>query len=233
MAIFLVVHTRYADVQFSIVKQYQFLQYSIISTTTESNKLISKNFIKIIENLLKSSSLSFKDLDFIVSHTGPAPFTTLRSCLASINGLAFATQKPLIGINGLEALINQYQNKSNIIAMLNAFANDVYYGIKKDNSKIIEIGYDNITQFLERITATCSPETLFIGNSAIIYKKIIEEQMNNVHKNVIFEEDIPEIADINSIIELALISWNAKENIEKQLMPVYIKPYIIQKSGNV
>ena len=150
MAIFLVVHTRYADVQFSIVKQYQMLEYSIISSKTENNKLISKNFIKIIENLLKESSLNFKDLDFIVAHTGPAPFTTLRSCLASINGLAFATHKPLIGVNGIEALINQYSHKENIIALLNAFANDVYYGIKKENSTFIEIGYDNVTQFLEK-----------------------------------------------------------------------------------
>lgn len=227
MAIFLVVHTRYADVQFSIVKQHQFLQYSVISTTVESNKLISKNFIKIIENLLKTSSLSFKDLDFIASHTGPAPFTTLRACLASINGLAFATQKPLIGINGLEALINQYSKNTDVVALLNAFANDVYYGIKKDSSKTIEIGHDNITQFLERGAATCNSKTLFIGNGAIIYKKLIEEKVNNLR----LEENIPEIADINSIIELALINWNAKENIEKQLMPVYIKPYIVQTAG--
>ncbi len=49
--------------------------------------------------------LRFLDLAFIAAHQGPAPFTTLRVCLTTVNGFAFATGMPLIGINGLQELV--------------------------------------------------------------------------------------------------------------------------------
>ena len=57
--------------------------------------------------MLKQHALTFSGLAFIAAHQGPAPFTTLRVCLTTVNGFAFATQVPLIGVNGLKELVDE------------------------------------------------------------------------------------------------------------------------------
>jgi tRNA threonylcarbamoyladenosine biosynthesis protein TsaB len=54
--------------------------------------------------LLDAGGVALDDIDVFAVATGPGSFTGLRIGIASMQGLAFARRKPLIGISGLDAL---------------------------------------------------------------------------------------------------------------------------------
>jgi tRNA threonylcarbamoyladenosine biosynthesis protein TsaB len=54
--------------------------------------------------LIESERLALDAIDVFAVATGPGSFTGLRVGIATLQGLAFAMQKPLIGVSGLDAL---------------------------------------------------------------------------------------------------------------------------------
>jgi tRNA threonylcarbamoyl adenosine modification protein YeaZ len=53
---------------------------------------------------LTACGLTLRDVTLLVVGLGPGPFTGLRVGLATIEGLAFATGLPVVGVSGLDAL---------------------------------------------------------------------------------------------------------------------------------
>jgi len=53
---------------------------------------------------LEAANLRLRDLTLLAVGLGPGPFTGLRVGLATIEGLAFATGLPVVGVSGLGAL---------------------------------------------------------------------------------------------------------------------------------
>jgi tRNA threonylcarbamoyladenosine biosynthesis protein TsaB len=54
--------------------------------------------------VLEANHLTLSDVDLLSVAAGPGSFTGLRIGIASMQGLAFATGKPLVGVSALEAL---------------------------------------------------------------------------------------------------------------------------------
>ena len=54
--------------------------------------------------VLDASGLTLRDVTLLAVGLGPGPFTGLRVGLATIEGLAFATGLPVVGVSGLDAL---------------------------------------------------------------------------------------------------------------------------------
>src|SRR5688572_32262035 len=54
--------------------------------------------------LLAASGLTIRDIDAFAVATGPGSFTGLRIGIATMQGLAFATGKPLAGVSAFDAL---------------------------------------------------------------------------------------------------------------------------------
>ena len=54
--------------------------------------------------LLEHERLALAEIDAFAVATGPGSFTGLRIGIATMQGLAFATGKPLIGVSGFDAL---------------------------------------------------------------------------------------------------------------------------------
>lgn len=65
----------------------------------------SKFLLPEIEKALKNKGLKIKDLSKIVVGVGPGSYTGIRVGVATAKALAFAQQKPLIGICSLETFI--------------------------------------------------------------------------------------------------------------------------------
>src|SRR5581483_212122 len=100
MATFLTIHTGYQNVELGL-----FQEKRCIARAREQNKRISKYFLSFLQELLSAHNVLIEDLTFIAANQGPAPFTTLRVMLASINGLSFATNIPLVGVDCLYAFV--------------------------------------------------------------------------------------------------------------------------------
>jgi tRNA threonylcarbamoyl adenosine modification protein YeaZ len=74
--------------------------------------------------LLAHAGLSLADIDLFAVATGPGSFTGLRIGIATMQGLAFATGKPLVGVSGFDAL-------AHVIFRLPAFARSALRHVRR------------------------------------------------------------------------------------------------------
>lgn len=74
-------------------------QYSQCSALTHSRTLLP-----MAEDMLKNAELSLKDVDLIAVAHGPGSFTGIRIGVSTVKGLAWAAEKPCVGVSTLEAM---------------------------------------------------------------------------------------------------------------------------------
>lgn len=220
MTHFLSIQNTYDAVEVALFKNNEMLAMG-----TEDKLRASKYFFTLIETILDNQKLAFKDLSFLAVNQGPGPFTTLRVVIACVNGLNLATQIPLIGIDALDALLLEHadQNYPITIALLNAFNQDAYFGVQA-HQKIKEKGYDNIIKLLDRIKKEYPTETVrFIGNGTELYKKEILAAFDS---KAFISDPLPMTCSVKQIGLMGYEKWLKKENLTKELTPLYLKQTI-------
>ena len=213
----------------SIQNTYDFLELALftddtcIKTVQEDKKNASKRAIPLLGSLLQDHKLTLTDLSFIGVNYGPGPFTTLRVIIATVNGLSFATKLPLIGIDGLQALLAQSAdaNYPETIALLNAFNKDVYFGIQLAHWTGQTRGYANIETFLKTLSDYQPSNTLrFIGNASSLYKDEITAALSE--KQIIIDDGYP-TCSVEQVGHLAYEQWQQKTDLSYKLSAHYLK----------
>lgn len=213
---FLTIQNTYHEVQICLSQNNQ-----ILDQTKASKIEASKMLAPLIGALLEKNDKNFSALKFIAANYGPGPFTTLRTVLATVNGLSFAAHLPLIGINALDALLYEHPQVDGIpvVVLLNAFNQDVYFAIK-DGDKVQQ-GCKKaqllITELAEQFEKT---PLRFVGNGTELHKEFI---LNTFGPQALIHEPIAESPSIKTIAQMALEKWEREEGISDQLLPVYLK----------
>ncbi len=215
-----------------------FINNELISKKRENKYNASKLFIPLLDELLTQNNAKISDFDFCAVNCGPGPFSTLRSIIASVNGLHFATNIPLVGIDGLDATFLEFydSNYQHTIVLINAFNNEVYYLIA-DGKQIISKGYQKIDTFLEQIKKTypsLPSEALcegrapvnFIGNGVTLHQSLIQEQLGN---NVIIAEPNPAMCSVEMIGKIGLEKWPLQQGATGPVMPLHLKKHSVER----
>lgn len=208
-------HT-YTDIQYALSKDNH-----ILHNSSDDKLHASKNIIISIQELLNTQNLALADLSFIAVNQGPGPFTTLRTVIATANGIAFASGIPLVAVNGLEALVMEYLSPDYpyTVALLNAFGHDLYYGISTNGS--LDIGCANYKKVLTDIqNIGKDPSVLFVGNGTAMYQETIKEIFKN---QAVFPDPIPQTSSIAQVAKLGYQYWQKQNHIFKQIEPLYLK----------
>jgi tRNA threonylcarbamoyladenosine biosynthesis protein TsaB len=106
--------------------------------------------------LLETARIALSDIDVFAVATGPGSFTGLRIGIATMQGLAFAAGKPLIGVSGFDA-----------------WRGEVYAALYEDGQEVEPPTVEHPDTLLARY----SPPVTFIGDAADIYEDVIIEKM--------------------------------------------------------
>jgi tRNA threonylcarbamoyladenosine biosynthesis protein TsaB len=226
MKYFLSIQNTYTHVEIALFKDDQ-----IVDGVCEDKLRASKNFVLLIAGLLQQHQLKFSDLSFLAVNQGPGPFTTLRVVIASVNGLSYATKKPLVGVDALDAFLAEHENNfyPNTVALLNAFNQDVYFGVLRQGLANAEKGYKNINVLLHELNETMASQPIrFIGNAAELYAKEIEAIFGN---NAYMPNPMPQTVSIQQIGLMGLRYWENQHNVFQELYPLYLKQAIISTSS--
>ena len=64
----------------------------------------SRTLMPIVEHILKNTNLTMADMDAIAVSAGPGSFTGIRIGVSAAKGLAFAVDKPAVGVSTLAAM---------------------------------------------------------------------------------------------------------------------------------
>lgn len=128
-----------------------------------------------IDQILKRNNFTVQDLDAIAVSEGPGSYTGLRIGVASVKGMCYALDIPMIAISTLESLSVQDISQNNYtIAMLDARRMEVYAAVYKGD-KLIEkpaaviLEKDSFSRFRESGSST------FIGTGIEKFEQLINE----------------------------------------------------------
>ena len=96
--------------------------YSQCSALTHSRTLLP-----MAEDMLKNAGLSLSDVDLIAVAHGPGSFTGIRIGVSTVKGLAWASDKPCVGVSTLEAMAyNGIAAGGVVCAVMDARRSQVY-----------------------------------------------------------------------------------------------------------
>lgn len=187
----------------------------------------SQNLIPLLSDTLKDSNISLKDIDAFACDIGPGSFTGIRIGLSTIKAFRDVFDKPLIGVSSLEILAYSIKNNNTdfICSIIDAKNENVYYGIYQklgnDLKQIHELKCDNINNLLQLLKSEefNNKKIFFVGNASIIYKNMIEFELNNMS---VF---IDETTDLSSIIigKIALKNLINSSYNSNEISPLYLK----------
>lgn len=94
----------------------------------------SRTLMPIVEHILKNTDLTMADIDVIAVSAGPGSFTGIRIGVSAAKGLAFAVDKPAIGVSTLAAMARNVAFADGlIICAMDARRSQVYNALFEAN----------------------------------------------------------------------------------------------------
>lgn len=210
----LILQATYHTIEYGLYQNTTCLFKDAVIKTQASSLLMLK-----LKELIDSNNLSWNSLAFIGINQGPAPFTTLRALIATVNGISFATNVPLVGIDGLVSFATEQAEKHVTVVLLNAFAKDVYYALKDGDT--IKTGWANGICYLQQLRHEYGNDIItFAGNGAELFK---DEIVNLFGQSAQFHEPIPEFVTLETVAHDCLQKFKTNADLTQHLTPLYLK----------
>jgi tRNA threonylcarbamoyladenosine biosynthesis protein TsaB len=125
--------------------------------------------------ILEHARLELGAVDAFVVAIGPGSFTGLRIGIATMQGLAFAAGKPLVGVSALDALARIAEAEAagrRIATWVDAWRGEVYAALYENGQEIAAPIVASPAEVLGRIG---SAPAFFIGDGARTYRDTIHE----------------------------------------------------------
>lgn len=114
----------------------------------------SRTLLPMAEDMLKSTGFSIEDIDLFACARGPGSFTGIRIGIATVKGLAWASEKPCIGVSTLEAMAwNGVSAGGYICCVMDARRSQVYNAIFEIQNGVPVRIRDDRAVSLEELTA--------------------------------------------------------------------------------
>lgn len=146
---------------------------------THSIKLLPQT-----QQMLLVAGLDVCDIDYFACTVGPGSFTGQRIGVATVKGLAHATNKPTIGISSLEAMAHNITHTDLLICpIMDARREQVYTAtFKWENGELIYIQNDRAMALAELLDELKDKPVIFLGDGVPVFKqKIIETLEESAH----------------------------------------------------
>ena len=155
----------------ALVKNGQLLsQYMQCSALTHSRTLLP-----MAEDMLKNAELRLSDVDLIAVAHGPGSFTGIRIGVSTVKGLAWAAEKPCVGVSTLEAMAwHGLAVGGYICPVMDARRSQVYNALFKiENGRPVRMTEDRpiaLEELAKEVTALGAPVFLIGDGAALCFE---------------------------------------------------------------
>lgn len=179
----------------------------------------AQRLLPMIDEVLSEAGLSLNAVDALVFGRGPGAFTGVRIATGMVQGLAFATGKPVIGISNLAALAQRAWREhgaEQVCAAIDARMDEVYWGCYQLQSGVMA---------LVGVETVCAPEQVSLA--APLHTPVgagtgwqYAEQLA-----VTVSHSWPQmLPDAEDLLALALPLWQAGKVLDAaDAQPVYLR----------
>jgi tRNA threonylcarbamoyladenosine biosynthesis protein TsaB len=178
--------------------------------------------LPMIDALLAEAELKLSSLDALAFGRGPGAFTGVRIATGVIQGLAFASDLPVVPISTLAAMAQSAASESNIIiSAIDARMSEIYWGI-------FSVGADEIVSPLseeqvakpESIDIDIKNECFGVGTGWATYEDILTTKFADNLKGF----DANRFPRASDILKLAVKKFEEGNHIPAaQALPVYLR----------
>ena len=130
--------------------------------------------------LLEREQVPLASIDVFAAATGPGSFTGMRVGIATMQGLAFATGRPLVGVSGLDALARMGRPADAdacVATWVDAWRGEVYAALYQDGREIEPATVELPGALLERHRQR--GRVLFIGDGAATFELLISDTLGD------------------------------------------------------
>lgn len=118
----------------------------LYSKTYETSNDLAGSILVYLDNALRETGISAKEIEKVYCTNGPGSFTGVRIVLTLAKTLAWSLNIPIILLSSLEFIASINTNKKYILALIDARRDNVYAGLYDNNlRKVIKdkfINYD-------------------------------------------------------------------------------------------
>ncbi|MBQ7338563.1 MAG: tRNA (adenosine(37)-N6)-threonylcarbamoyltransferase complex dimerization subunit type 1 TsaB [Clostridia bacterium] len=132
--------------------------------TVNNGNTHSETLLPMIQTVLGTLSFTPSDIDLFACTAGPGSFTGVRIGAATLKGLAFATEKPCVGVSSLESLACNLIGFDGIVCSVINARKFLYYALfRVRDGKLVRLCEDRITPVaelesaLDEVLATALP----------------------------------------------------------------------------
>lgn len=141
----------------------------------------AQRLLPAINCLLESLELELGDLSGFAVAVGPGSFTGLRVGIASVEGLAFATNKPCVGVSALDATAARFRHfRGMVVAFIDAYRGEVYGArYRADTESVSPVGdpvCESPEAFLARLAASEDEPLLFAGSATESHGDLVRDR---------------------------------------------------------
>ncbi|MES2411335.1 MAG: tRNA (adenosine(37)-N6)-threonylcarbamoyltransferase complex dimerization subunit type 1 TsaB [Bacteroidota bacterium] len=175
-----------------------------------------------IEEILKETGISVRDLKAIAVSKGPGSYTGLRIGVSTAKGLCYALGIPLISVDTLKVLAKQVVVENGLIVpMLDARRMEVYSAVFDNNhAKIMEVQAEILT---EESYAEMTEPVYFIGDCQEKCQTVLVKDNFHFLPEIIF----PSANEMSSLSYEKFVK-NEFEDVA-YFEPFYLKDFLIAK----
>jgi tRNA threonylcarbamoyladenosine biosynthesis protein TsaB len=146
----------------------------------DCDKTLSRQLLNNIDGVLKGTGLGVDLLDGVAVALGPGSFTGLRVGVATVKGLALASNKPVVGFSSLAMLaLNLPWAAYQVCPMLDARKKEVYTALYRCEELPATLRNESVmppADFLDGITEN----TIFVGSGALKYRDLITAKLGEM-----------------------------------------------------
>jgi tRNA threonylcarbamoyladenosine biosynthesis protein TsaB len=165
--------------------------------------------------LLDRAGVPLSAIDAFAVATGPGSFTGLRIGIATMQGLAFAEEKPLVGVSGFDALARIANQRGLVATWVDAWRGEVFAALYDDGRQVQEPVVTRPAVLLESLRGR---PTLFIGDGAFVHGETIRQMMGGSAR--IADPPAPPLAGM-----IALLAAEAShgDHSPHAIRPLYVR----------
>jgi tRNA threonylcarbamoyladenosine biosynthesis protein TsaB len=166
--------------------------------------------------LLDRAGIALAQIDAFAVATGPGSFTGLRIGIATMQGLAFAEQKPLVGVSAFDALARIAGRGRLVATWVDAWRGEVFAALYEDGR---EVEAPVVARPEVLIQALGRRPTLFIGDGALVHAETIRAMLGDVAR--IADPPTPPLAGMMTLMAAAEVSEG--DHSPHAIRPLYIR----------
>jgi tRNA threonylcarbamoyladenosine biosynthesis protein TsaB len=134
----------------------------------ESRPKHAESLLPTIDALLKRLSIDLAGVDAFAVAVGPGSFTGLRIGIAAVEGLSFATGKPVAGVSALEATAFRYRHREGLIVpLIEAYRGEVYAAAYRSDAGSLRLEVEPACATVARCLATLPEAPALVAGSAV------------------------------------------------------------------